>query len=533
MIIKTIAIGNSNEGYVETAIDDKCNIISSDDNNKGKTIVLQGAMYALGNVPAFPASFNFEDYYYIVEIFVNEKSFWICRKNNEFIILHNGSLFLFETVSEMKRYWTKNIYKMPIMVKNNMQRIVDPELFLQLFFVGQDKKDTSNICNKGFYNKNDFYNMLYSYMGMGVSVLDQNQLDRAKEKITALKEEKATLTKQHKILKSKKKSSTYLSSISDLNAFEKMVKEMERVQEKITELQKSRNLFATRKTRWEKTIKELNSLNRSIETGELRCMDCDSTNIMYKGNKKDSFSFDVSNIEMRKQIITSIKEKVSAYVEEIQKLTAQINQQQVVLQELLAEEDVSLETLVAYKSQVMDASDAEKRINEIVLEIKELETKITITESGVTNQKEQQETLKQSILNVMYDFYKLVDPNGNLTFTDLFSKSGVVFSGSDATMFYLAKMYAFAKILNHTFPIIIDSFRAEDLSSGKEQVVLEEFKKLGNQLIFTTTLKKEEKGKYDNVNGVNHIDYSSHTPSKILEVKYGDKITSLLQQFAL
>ena len=35
------------------------NIIFSDDNNRGKTIVLQGIMYALGNNPIFPESFNF------------------------------------------------------------------------------------------------------------------------------------------------------------------------------------------------------------------------------------------------------------------------------------------------------------------------------------------------------------------------------------------------------------------------------------------------------------------------------------------
>ena len=39
MIIKKIAVGNKTEGFIESSLIDGCNIISSDDNNKGKTIV--------------------------------------------------------------------------------------------------------------------------------------------------------------------------------------------------------------------------------------------------------------------------------------------------------------------------------------------------------------------------------------------------------------------------------------------------------------------------------------------------------------
>ena len=94
---------------------------------------------------------------------------------------------------------------------------------------------------------------------------------------------------------------------------------MEEIKEEILNLKKERNKCINRKLNWEKTIKELNSLNRTIEIGELRCMDCNSTNILYKGRKKDSFSFDVSTVEMRKRIIASINEKIESYEEESQR----------------------------------------------------------------------------------------------------------------------------------------------------------------------------------------------------------------------
>ncbi len=49
MKIKSIALGNAEEAYVEERFTDGVNIIFSDDNNKGKTLVMQGMMYAMGN----------------------------------------------------------------------------------------------------------------------------------------------------------------------------------------------------------------------------------------------------------------------------------------------------------------------------------------------------------------------------------------------------------------------------------------------------------------------------------------------------
>ena len=57
MKILKVAVGNSSEAYIENNFKDGLNVISSDDNNKGKTIIIQAIMYALGNEPTFPTSF--------------------------------------------------------------------------------------------------------------------------------------------------------------------------------------------------------------------------------------------------------------------------------------------------------------------------------------------------------------------------------------------------------------------------------------------------------------------------------------------
>ena len=73
-----------------------------------------------------------------------------------------------------------------------------------------------------------------------------------------------------------------------------------------------------------------------------------------------------------------------------------------------------------------------------------------------------------------------------------------------------------AKILKHPFPIIIDAFREGEISTSKENLIIEKFGELSNQIIFSATLKDEELNKYDTFSNVNAIDYSKNMTHHIL-----------------
>ena len=533
MIIKKTAVGNKNEAFIENNFQNKLNIISSDDNNKGKTIEIQSMMYALGNEPAFPKTFEYKEYYHYIEFEEDGLTYYLCRVNNSFVMKHNSTLMVFDSVSEFKRYWDKHIFSLPKIIKNEISKIVDPVLFFQLFFIGQDKKDTSNISHAGFYNKSDFYNMLFDICGLSGLELNEEEIKNIKEKIEKLKNEREILIKQHKILKSRDVSVSYLSSVSDRVAFGKKLSAMDKVKTKIAELKKARNSAATRMASWETTLKELRSLNRTMESGELRCLDCNSTNIAFSASNNNSYSFDVSSVEMRNEIIASISEKIEAYSEEINKLANQISLAQEELSLLMKDEEVSLEAIVAYKQEFFNAEEAEMKIQEIDLELESLKSKLIVSASNTESKKEQRIALMSTILNEMNNVYKKIDPMGNLFFDDVFTKKGEVYSGSEATVFHLSRMYAFCKVLNHEYPIVIDSFRAEDLSTMKEDIVLDLYKSLSNQVIFTTTLKREELGKYDSREDINHIDYTGHAPSKMLSPNYVEEFCNLISGLSI
>ena len=80
-ILKT-GCGNTQESFIEDRLTDGVNVIFSNDNNKGKTIIFQGMMYALGNEPIFPSGFDYKSYYFYTSIEHNGDIFEFLRKNN-------------------------------------------------------------------------------------------------------------------------------------------------------------------------------------------------------------------------------------------------------------------------------------------------------------------------------------------------------------------------------------------------------------------------------------------------------------------
>ena len=529
MIIKKIAVGNEQCAFVESRLTDGFNIIFSDDNNKGKTIVIQSSLYALGNEPVFPSSFNFQDYYHYVEIELeNEKQLSCSRKGSSFVVKHEETISIFDSVGDFKRFLNKNGITFPKIIKNNSLRMVDPSLLYQLFFVGQDGKNSSTIFNDGFYKKEDFWNMIDSLMGITPSLNIDFDSEEIKQRIAVLKEEKKALLAQNKLFKKKTPVAGLIFQNNDSLIFEEKIKKANALKNQIVELSKQRNRLLARKLKNEKTLKEIRSLNRSEKSGTLYCMDCNSKNIGYTSGD-NSYTFDISNAAMRNNIIVSITDRIEAYQEEIDDCTLKINDLQQSLQEILSEDDVTLESLLMYKADITSVSEVDSRLVEIDNEISALNEKQKSKKHDAEIDEEKRQNIRNSIIACMNEYYHAMDPQGNLEFTDLFSKRSSVYSGCEETEFYLSKLFALKKVVNHTFPIMMDYFRDGELSTEKEKYVLDTFKEFNNQIIFTATLKTEELAKYDSFDFINQINYSDNQPSKLLTERDADEFRGLLQ----
>lgn len=304
---------------------------------------------------------------------------------------------------------------------------------------------------------------------------------------------------------------------------------MDEVTGKIAEVRKKRTHLATRKSLWNTTLKELRSLNRNIEIGELRCMDCNSSNIAFKGKGKTAYSFDVSTPEMRSQIIYSIEEKITDINEEISRYDYEIAELQSELQTLMDDDDVTIENIMAYKQGFRSVEEIEKALLELDTEITQLTDEL---KAGIKISDEEKEKRKQffsQFIVLMNNKKHTIDIESTDNYEDIFTKRGTIISGSEETVFYVARLISTAEMINHECPIIMDSFRAEDLSTDKEERVLTMFSEVTNQCILTTTLKNEEVGKYSERAGINVLDYSAHTSFKLLSEAYVSDFKMLLK----
>lgn len=529
MIIKKMAIGNGEEAYVEDSFSEGVNIILSDDNNKGKTIVTQSILYALGNKPIYPSSFGYKEYIYYLEFIHNDKEYIIVRSGDTFVVKSTEGIHIFDGMAELKRYWSNNIFELPVILFSGNRKIVDMELFAQMFFVAQDGKDTSTIFNSGYYHKDDFKNMILSYAGTYSSEITPDEIKKLKDQIKSLKVRRQEQIKLSDFYKEMSPATEYLSRIKDKEAFDQKVSDMDAITDDISELRKKRNHLASKKSLWNGTLKELRSLNRNIEVGELRCMDCDSPNIAYKGKGKSTYSFDVSSPEMRANIISSIQEKITDIEEEIKRHDFEIQKLQTELNNLLNDDEITIESIVAYKSGFQSVEEIEETVRKLDEEIEQYENKLKLGVSLSDSANDERNRFYQEFMKTMNAIKNRIDPESDVDYAGMFTKKGSVVSGSEETVFYVSRLLATVEMISHECPIIMDSFRAEDLSTEKEARVLNELLGLNNQCILTTTLKAEENGKYDSFEGIHVLDYTNHRTNKILGQEHLDNFKELLR----
>ena len=119
MIILKTGCGNSSEAFIEDRFDKGVNIIFSNDNNKGKTIVFQGLMYALGNDPIFPSGFDYKSYYFYTCFEHNGCVYEFLRKNNTLAIKVGNDVVFYGDIGDLKYFITKNIFSLPFIIKDD------------------------------------------------------------------------------------------------------------------------------------------------------------------------------------------------------------------------------------------------------------------------------------------------------------------------------------------------------------------------------------------------------------------------------
>lgn len=532
MIVKKIAFGNHNEAFIEDRFKDYVNIIFSNDNNRGKTLLMQSIVYSIGYESIFPSGFNTKAYYFYSHIEYDNRQFQFLRKRNSVLVIDEQQLHVFNSITEFKYFFDKEIFELPKIDKGAGLKTADLSLFYELFFLGQDKRNTSNLIVKGLNNKADFLNMIYSYLGYPVTRENKYDVDKLKKDKVALELKIKAETKKISIIKSNPEIATFVSAAADNLEFKKTSTQLDEIHRNIAELKKNRSREESRKIKLEALVIELNSLNISLNEGKVRCSDCGSDKILFSNS---DFDFEVSNSYVRQKIIQSINENIRLKSDVIKEFNTEILREQEQINRLLDSITPEAKNYILFRDDYVDSREIDKRVLQFQNELAEIEQIIKNNDIKTSSDKNAQRQIVADILDEMKRYYQIIDPHGLLRFEDVFTKGGETYSGSEEQEYYFCKILALNNVLNHGFPIIIDSFREGELSSSKEEIMIDEYKKLGKQVILTSTLKDEEytSDKYYNMAEINVIDYSQYEDSKILQQSYVKEFIDLVERFGI
>lgn len=152
--------------------------------------------------------------------------------------------------------------------------------------------------------------------------------------------------------------SVITSKTQDAERAERIRNRVKEITRDINERQKKRNRETIRVEKLQLLKNELNSLNRSLELGEVICSDCKSNRIVFK-NKE--IEFDVSNIEVRNEILKSIDESIEVRIESSASLTHEINVLQDKLKTIQKETPVDLFQIALFSDDIRSEEEYDKQ----------------------------------------------------------------------------------------------------------------------------------------------------------------------------
>ena len=420
MKIIRAGFGNRNEAFVEENFSEHVNIIYSDENNKGKTLLMQGILYAIGNEAIFPSGFQSSEYYFFVEILIKDKVYKFLRKKNSIVILGENIFRVCNSIGEFKRFINENVFKLPSILKDDKLIIVDPMLYYQMFFLGQDKRNSSNIINNGHYNKKDFFNMLCTVNGFPLMDIEDEEKEINK-KISENRMEIKKLKKTIKFLKENSKVASFTNKGIGKEAFESLKDELNDIRLNITEYEKARKSAYIRRTNLEDLMGELRSISHNIKKGIVCCLNCGSKNISYTNG---DISFDVSNATVRNEIMNSIEHQIEVEKELIDEANVNIEKWQERLSKEIAENYPNLAEILLYSEEIISNKECDEEIVKLIDEIKELERRKQELVLKNVQTIEKSQLMKNEILAIMNEKIKQLDPHSRIKFEDLFTKNG-------------------------------------------------------------------------------------------------------------
>ena len=237
---------------------------------------------------------------------------------------------------------------------------------------------------------------------------------------------------------------------------------------------------------------------------------------------------------MKSQILQFVEDRIAMHDREVLECDDEISSLQEQFNSMADTREITLADIFSSRIGYYDYEEIDRELTRISEEIEDITDRLSEKARIDDDLRERRSEFKSGILDSMNRIRKEINNAEEVgEYSDLFTTTTSVYSGSEASEYFIARTCALAKHINHKLPIVIDSFRAEELSTLREERALELFSELPNQVILSATLKEQEAGKYDRMENVNQISFVGFKLNKLLSEDHNEAFTAKIDSFGV
>lgn len=486
------------------------NLLTSNSNHLGKSLICKSLYYTLGAEVFFSEAWKNENSMYVLQFMVGSKIFNIARKNKLFILWDdNGYKEKFYLVKKLQERLNQ-IFNFHIMLvgKNENKRLIDsaPVFMYIPYYIDQEygwTPETKSFNNLGQFDKEERRNALYYHVGC----LDENyvnvalNLDKAKDELLNLEKEKKTCLEVIKYMEK------MLDSTGDIIANEteltkKINDNRSKLNQILNEIEQYRNKILNFENECEKLLKEKETIeaflgkkqkpvNKTVQCPNYgNTIELNFAEAFHKEYIKETIHVELADIDLK---IQKLKGKIEVENNNFINASNQLK---------FLERNINVDQNIY--NRYIKMRSAKEMLTENQIHLGEIDTQIERINQEVINWQKSKKAYDEAKKKAD-DFYKNnllelftqlnVSTREVVNFNEYRIGDDIQASGAYKDRVILAKYYALIltkKQFNKgiiDFPVVIDSPRGDEQDKDNAKIIMDFILKnsdISNQVIVAT-----------------------------------------------
>lgn len=300
LIFKEINITDiQNQLSKKVVFTSKTSLITSDENSRGKSIILKSLYHALGANSHFDSSFNKDDIIFDLKFTYNNRNFRIARYKNDYAIFNDDKLVnsvKSGNITQLSRFYKDNLDMFVYLKDRNANTGIAPPAYLFVpYYLDQDvswKKEQEPFERMTQYEKLSRNDLYYYHLGIFSDRYFElnNELKKEQEKLNKISRELQNKDNLYLELRNELKSDVVVN-IRELdielrnlnNEMSGKASQVDSIKNKIYERENEKIALQLLIEEIDNTLKHINKQNMS----EKRHVSCPSCNYEFDINLKD------------------------------------------------------------------------------------------------------------------------------------------------------------------------------------------------------------------------------------------------------